>query len=94
MWRWNPFLQALASLQAPTTRRRPVATTEPVGDYMLARSGHGQHDAVRNLQADIMNGVDPAPQDISLQTNLFRDHRIKVFLCDQQVTDTLTRSFS
>ena len=46
-----------------------------------------------NLQADIMNGVDPAPQDISLQTNLFKDHRVKVFLYNQQVTDTLTGSF-
>ncbi len=40
-----------------------------------------------------MNGVDPAPQDISLQNNLFKDHKVKVFLYNQQVTDTLTQSF-
>ena len=40
-----------------------------------------------------MNGVDPAPQDISLQNSLFKDHKVKVFLYNQQVTDTLTQSF-
>ena len=37
-----------------------------------------------------MNGVDPAPQDVSLQDALFSDHRVKVFVYNQQVTDTLT----
>ena len=43
-----------------------VATTEPVSDYMLEAAG------VKNLtpfsmQADIMNGTDPAPQDVALR---------------------------
>ncbi len=87
----NPWLQALARFKRehPAT---PVATTEPVGDYMLVAAG------TRNLtpftfQADIMNGVDPAPQDIALEQNLFKQHRAKVFLYNQQVTDSLTQSF-
>ena len=87
----KPWLNALAAFkrQHPGT---PVATTEPVGDYMLRAAG--THNLTPfNLQADIMNGVDPAPQDIGLQNNLFKDHRVKVFLYNQQVTDTLTQSF-
>jgi zinc/manganese transport system substrate-binding protein len=87
----QPWYQAIAKFKAayPGT---PVATTEPVGDYMLQAAG------TRNLtpyafQADIMNGVDPSPQYVSLQNNLFAQHRVKVFLYNQQVTDSLTASF-
>ena len=45
------------------------------------------------FQADVMNGVDPAPQDVTLQDGLFSGHRVKVFLYNQQVTDSLTASF-
>ena len=45
------------------------------------------------LQADIMNGVDPAPQDVTLEDSLFSKHLVKVFVYNQQVTDTLTASF-
>ncbi|HEX3802165.1 MAG TPA: zinc ABC transporter substrate-binding protein [Solirubrobacteraceae bacterium] len=87
----QPWLNAIAAFkgQHPGT---PVATTEPVGDYMLVAAGTNNLTPW-NLQADIMNGVDPAPQDISLQDNLFKDHKVKVFLYNQQVTDTLTQSF-
>ena len=87
----KPWHNALAAFKRehPDT---PVATTEPVGDYMLEAAGT-DNLTPWNLQADIMNGVDPAPQDISLQNNLFKDHRVKVFLYNQQVTDTLTQSF-
>jgi zinc/manganese transport system substrate-binding protein len=40
-----------------------------------------------------MNGVDPSPQDVSLQNSLFAQHKVKVFLYNQQVTDSLTTSF-
>ena len=40
-----------------------------------------------------MNGVDPAPQAVSLENSLFSQHRVKVFLYNQQVTDSLTASF-
>ena len=69
-----------------------MATTEPVGDYLLQAAG------TRNLtpfafQADIMNGVDPAPQYVSLTEGLFSGHKVRVFLYNQQVTDSLTASF-
>jgi zinc/manganese transport system substrate-binding protein len=87
----KPWHDALAAFkhQHPGT---PVATTEPVGDYMLEAAGT-RNLTPFNLQADIMNGVDPAPQDIGLQNNLYKDHKVKVFLYNQQVTDTLTQSF-
>jgi zinc/manganese transport system substrate-binding protein len=40
-----------------------------------------------------MNGVDPAPQDISLEGALFKEHKVRAFLYNQQVTDALTESF-
>ena len=44
------------------------------------------------FQADIMNGVDPAPQDISLENGFFTKHKVKVFCYNQQVVDALTTS--
>jgi len=86
-----PWYAAIAQFKAayPDT---PVATTEPVGDYMLEAAG------VKNLtpftlQASIMNGTDPAPQNVTLQNSLFTQHMVKVFVYNQQVTDTLTNSF-
>jgi len=45
------------------------------------------------LQADIMNGVDPPPEDITAQDGLFTGHKVKVFLYNEQVTDSITQSF-
>jgi zinc/manganese transport system substrate-binding protein len=70
----------------------PVAVTEPVSDYMLQAVG-ADIMTPWSLQADIMNGVDPSPQDVSIERNLFIDHKVKVFLYNQQVTDPLTESF-
>jgi zinc/manganese transport system substrate-binding protein len=86
-----PWLQALRRFAAeyPDT---PVATTEPVGDYMLEAAGTVNLTPF-GLQADIMNGVDPAPQDVTLQNALFTSHRVKAFVYNQQVTDSLTQSF-
>jgi zinc/manganese transport system substrate-binding protein len=87
----QPWYQALARFKAayPGT---PVAVTEPVGDYLLQAAGARILTPFR-FQADVMNGVDPAPQDISLQNSLFTGHKVKVFLYNQQVTDSLTQSF-
>ncbi len=86
-----PWYRALKQFAAeyPDT---PVATTEPVGDYMLEAAGTVNLTPF-GLQADIMNGVDPAPQDVTLQNGLFATHRVKVFVYNQQVTDSLTKSF-
>ena len=39
-----------------------------------------------------MNGVDPAPQDITLEDGFFTKHQVKVFCYNQQVVDSLTTS--
>ena len=87
----RPWYAALKQFAAryPGT---PVATTEPVGDYMLQAAGTVNMTPFQ-FQADIMNGVDPAPQDVTLQNGLFSGHRVKAFLYNQQVTDSLTESF-
>ena len=87
----KPWLNAIAQFkkQYPNT---PVATTEPVGDYMLQAAGTDNMTPF-TLQAAIMNGTDPAPQNVTLQDQLFSEHKVKVFVYNQQVTDTLTQSF-
>jgi zinc/manganese transport system substrate-binding protein len=87
----QPWLRSLSQFSA----RHPgtsVASTEPVGDYMLEAAG------IRNLtpfslQADIMNGTDPAPQSISVQDGVFAKHLAKAVLYNEQVTDSLTQGF-
>ena len=87
----NPWLQALASFKSQYAGT-PVATTEPVADYMLQAAGADNLTPFA-FQLDVMNGVDPSPQDVSLQTSLFTQHKVKVLVYNQQVTDTLTQSF-
>jgi zinc/manganese transport system substrate-binding protein len=66
-----------------------VATTEPVADYLL--SALGLHNVTPfRFQADIMNGVDPSPEDIAFQQKLFTSHRAKVFIYNEQVSSTVT----
>lgn len=69
-----------------------VAVTEPVADYMLQAVG-ADNKTPWALQADVMNGVDPSPQAVAHQENLFSHHKVKVFLYNQQVTDSLTQTF-
>jgi zinc/manganese transport system substrate-binding protein len=86
----QPWITAIATFKAKyggTT----AATTEPVADYMLQAMG------IKNLtpwqfQADIMNGTDPTPQDVSLEKGFFTQHQVKVFCYNEQVTDPLTDS--
>jgi len=87
----KPWYAAVASF-AKRYPKTPVATTEPVGDYMLQAAGT-VNETPFPLQADIMNGVDPAPQAVTFQNSLFSRHLVKVFVYNQQVTDTLTASF-
>jgi zinc/manganese transport system substrate-binding protein len=87
----HPWLQAIAAFKRswPGT---PVATTEPVGDYLLEAAGTDDLTPF-SLQAEIMNGTDPAPQNVALQDSLFSGHKVKVFVYNTQVTDSLTASF-
>ncbi|HMH57897.1 MAG TPA: zinc ABC transporter substrate-binding protein [Galbitalea sp.] len=70
----------------------PVATTEPVADYMLEAAGT-KNLTPWALQAAIMNDTDPAPQDVAIQDGLFTNGRVKVFLYNQQVTDSITTTY-
>jgi zinc/manganese transport system substrate-binding protein len=85
---WNNAIAAFKAAHPNT----PVATTEPVADYMLQAAGTDNLTPWA-FQADIMNGTDPSPQDVALQNSLFTQHKVKVFLYNQQVTDSLTQSF-
>jgi zinc/manganese transport system substrate-binding protein len=87
----TPWYQALKAF-ATKYPHTPVATTEPVGDYMLQAAGTSNLTPF-GFQADVMNGVDPAPQDVTYQDNLFARHLVKVFVYNQQVTDSLTETF-
>ena len=69
----------------------PVATTEPVADDMLQAAGIDDLTPFA-FQADVMNGVDPAPEDVALEERLLTGHRVKALVYNQQVTDTLTQS--
>jgi zinc/manganese transport system substrate-binding protein len=85
-----PLHQAIAAFKAKyggTT----VATTEPVADYLLQAMGMNNLTPFA-FQADIMNGVDPSPEDITLENGFFTKHQVKVFCYNQQVVDSLTTS--
>jgi zinc/manganese transport system substrate-binding protein len=68
-----------------------VATTEPVADYLLQALGL-DNETPFPFQADVMNGVDPSPEDISFQQHLFTSHLVKVFCYNAQVSSPVTLS--
>ena len=84
---WN---QAVASFRTKYPKT-PVAVTEPVADYLLQAAGTDIATPFR-FQADVMNGTDPSAQDVALERSVFIQHKVKVFLYNQQVTDSLTQS--
>jgi zinc/manganese transport system substrate-binding protein len=84
----KPWLNAIAAFKTRFAGT-PAATTEPVADFLLAAMG------IDNLtpfgfEADVMNGIDPSPQDIALEDGFFTKHQVKVFCYNQQVVDALT----
>ena len=85
------WTKALAAFKAkyPGT---PVATTEPVADYMLQAAG-ADNLTPSAFQLDIMNGTDPSAQNVAVERGLFTGRKVKVFVYNQQVTDSLTQSF-
>ncbi|MFY9782816.1 MAG: zinc ABC transporter substrate-binding protein [Acidimicrobiales bacterium] len=86
----QPWLNAIAAFKAKHDGT-PVAVTEPVADYLLQAMG-AKILTPFVFQADIMNGVDPSPEDITLEEGLFTQHKVKVFCYNQQVVDALTAS--
>lgn len=87
----RPWTAALAAMRRSYGGER-VAVTEPVADYLLQAGGL---DVVTplSLQLAVMNGTDPSPQDISLEDRLLAGRGVRVFVYNEQVTDTLTEGF-
>jgi len=86
----SPWFNAIATFKTKYGGT-PVATTEPVADYLLEAMG-AINKTPFPFQADVMNGVEPAPQDVTLENGFFSDHLVKVFCYNQQVVDALTTS--
>ena len=86
----TPWLNAIAAFKAKYGGTK-AATTEPVADYLLTAMGIDDVTPF-GFQTDIMNGVDPSPQDITVEDALFTKHQVKVFCYNQQVVDALTTS--
>lgn len=87
----KPWLDAITAFKA-AYGNTPVAVTEPVADYLLQAAGCDMLTPY-SLQVAIMNGTDPSPQDVSTQNALLSGQKVKVFIYNQQVTDSLTQSF-
>jgi zinc/manganese transport system substrate-binding protein len=85
---WLDALRAFRTRHPGTT----VATTEPVADYMLQAAGITDVTPF-SMQADIMNGTDPAPQAVTQQDELLAGRHVMVFVYNRQVTDTVTQNF-
>jgi zinc/manganese transport system substrate-binding protein len=86
----QPWLDAIARFRAADPGVK-AATTEPVADYLLTAMGIDNLTPL-TFQADIMNGVDPSPEDIALENSFFSQHKVAVFAYNQQVVDALTTS--
>jgi zinc/manganese transport system substrate-binding protein len=86
----QPWLNAIAAFKTKYGGTK-VAVTEPVADYLLQAMG-AKILTPFVFQADIMNGVDPSPEDITLEDSFFTKHQAKVFCYNQQVVDALTAS--
>jgi zinc/manganese transport system substrate-binding protein len=93
--RLRTFRASLTSLSAAVTAFRTrfagakVATTEPVANFLLAALGLVNLTPFR-FQADIMNGVDPSPEDIANQQALFTKHKVKLLCFNAQVSSSVT----
>ncbi|HEY2054978.1 MAG TPA: zinc ABC transporter substrate-binding protein [Solirubrobacterales bacterium] len=87
----QPWLKRLKEFSAKFPAAA-VATTEPVADYLLEAAGI-ENLTPFTMQADIMNGSDPAPQAVALQESFFSEGKADAFVYNQQVTDSITEKF-
>lgn len=87
---WTRVTAAIA-----TARQRyageSVATTEPVADYLLSAMGLVVRTPLR-FQADVMNGVDPSPEDVVTQQRLITGHVVRALCFNAQVSSPVTLS--
>jgi len=87
----KPWGDAIAAFRAAHPAVK-VAVSEPVADDLLRALGADNRTPAA-LEAAVMNGNDPAPQDISAQTALLQGGAVKVFAYNPQVTGSLTAAF-
>ncbi|HET6963347.1 MAG TPA: zinc ABC transporter substrate-binding protein [Acidimicrobiales bacterium] len=87
----QPWLAATARLRTDHPGDA-VAATEPVADYLLQSAGLTNVTPPSFLLA-VMNGVDPAPQDLTSVGELISHHRIRALIYNRQVTDSVTAAF-
>ena len=96
--RANAFIQSLKPWDEAVARLktafhgRGAAVTEPVSDYLLQEAGLDIKTPWA-FQAAIMNGTDPSPQEMALQTQLFTHHEVGVFCYNKQVVTNVTKMF-
>ncbi len=87
----GPWKAAIAAFRKdyPGT---PVAVSAPVADALLEAAGCRILTPLA-LRLAVMNGTDPAPQNVAAQRSLLRERKVKVLVYNQQVTSPLTASF-
>jgi zinc/manganese transport system substrate-binding protein len=86
----TPWSDALAEFRA-AHHGTAVAVTEPVADYLLQAAGV-VNKTPWTFQADVMNGTDPAPQDVAAVRALLANRQVAALIYNEQVTDPLTES--
>ncbi len=98
------FAQRLARMESSLNRLRErithfasshhgvrVEVTEPVANYLVSELGI--HNVTpRQFQLDVMNGVDPAPQDVQAARFIVRSDHVNAVLYNEQVVDAVTTS--
>jgi len=88
MVQWDRVDAAIA-VARERFRGLAVATTEPVADYLLSAMGLVNLTPWR-FQADVMNGIDPSPQDIVTQQDLIARHGVRALCFNAQVSSPVT----
>lgn len=84
----QPWLRDMAQVRQKE-QGAPVAVTEPVFNY--AADGMGLRILTPvSFQRAIEEGNDPTLQDVETMRALFKDHRVRVFLYNQQTIEPTT----
>jgi zinc/manganese transport system substrate-binding protein len=67
----------------------PVAVTEPVFGYALQAAGLSVLTP-SSFQLAVMEGNDPAPQDVQIEENLLKQKKVRLFAYNQQAVALVT----
>ena len=73
----EPWIAAIAAFRAQYRKHTGRGYRTGRELYAGSRRRHDPHAS--NLQAALMNGTDPAPQDVTTQDQLLTGHKVKVF---------------